>query len=261
MTMSDELLPVREEWAARAHIRRSQYDEMYARSLGDPDGFWREQAHQIDWIKRFTRVKDTSFDPENLHIRWFADGTLNVSANCIDRHLPDRAEQIAILWEGDDPKDSRAITYRELHEQVCRFANVLKARGVGRGDRVTIYLPMIPEAAFAMLACARIGAVHSVVFAGFSPDSLAGRIKDCGSTVVITADEGLRGGRKFPLKTNTDLALSSCPDVDTVLVIRRTGHNVLMHANRDYHYDEEAARVSPHCAPEEMGAEEPLFIL
>jgi acetyl-CoA synthetase len=259
--MSEEVFPVADEWLRRAHVKRSQYDEMHARSLRDPEGFWREQAHQLDWIKRFTRVKDVSFDPDDLHIRWFADGNLNVSANCIDRHLPDRAEQIAILWEGDDPKDSRTITYRELHEQVCRFANVLKERGVGRGDRVTIYLPMIPEAAFAMLACARIGAVHSVVFAGFSPDSLAGRIEDCGSTVVITADEGLRGGRTIPLKNNTDIALTACPNVETVLVIRRTGCKVLMHAGRDLHYEDEAARVSPHCTPEEMGAEDPLFIL
>jgi acetyl-CoA synthetase len=259
--MPDNIFPVPEEWKMRAHVRRAQYDEMYARSLRDPEGFWREQAQQIDWIKCFTKVKDVSFDPENLRINWFADGKLNVSANCIDRHLPDRAEQIAILWEGDDPKDSRAITYGELHEQVCRFANVLKERGVGRGDRVTIYLPMIPEAAFAMLACARIGAVHSVVFAGFSPDSLAGRIKDCGSTVVITADEGLRGGRTFPLKNNTDIALTSCPGVETVLVVRRTGCKVMMRAGRDFHYEIEAARVSPHCLLAEMGAEDPLFIL
>jgi acetyl-CoA synthetase len=259
--MADEIFPVPAEWRRRAHITPSRYDEMYTQSLRDPDGFWREQAQQIDWLKPFAQVKDVSFDPADLHIRWFADGTLNVSANCIDRHLPARADQTAILWEGDDPKESRAITYRELHEQVCRFANVLKSRGVRRGDRVTIYLPMIPEAAYAMLACARIGAVHSVVFAGFSPESLAGRIRDCGSRVVITADEGLRGGRTFALKVNTDAALESCPDVDTVLVVRRTGRDVPMHAGRDYHYEEEAADASADCAPEEMGAEDPLFIL
>ncbi|HEY3637787.1 MAG TPA: acetate--CoA ligase [Rhizomicrobium sp.] len=259
--MDEQIFPVPAEWQRRALVTRAQYDEMYAHALRDPEGFWREQAQQIDWMKRFTQVKDVSFAPEDLRIRWFADGTLNVSANCIDRHLPDRADRIAILWEGDDPKDSRAITYRELHEQVCRFANVLKARGVGRGDRVTIYLPMIPEAAYAMLACARIGAVHSVVFAGFSPESLANRIRDCGSRIVITADEGLRGGRTFPLKSNTDIALTSCPDVDTVIVVRRTGTKVTMHAGRDFHYEDMAAAVSPHCAPEEMGAEDPLFIL
>ncbi|HEX4078854.1 MAG TPA: acetate--CoA ligase [Rhizomicrobium sp.] len=259
--MDDQLFPVPEEWARRAHVDPAQYREMYERSLRSPEGFWREQAHRLDWIKRFTRVRDVSFDPENLHIRWFDDGTLNVSANCIDRHLQDRARQTAILWEGDDPRDSRAITWHELHEQVCRFANVLKAHGVKRGDRVTLYLPMIPEAAFAMLACARIGAVHSVVFAGFSPDSLAGRILDCGSTIVVTADEGLRGGKKIPLKTNTDLALCSCPDVKTVLVVRRTGQKVPIHDGRDYYYEDEAAKVSAHCAPEEMGAEDPLFVL
>jgi acetyl-CoA synthetase len=259
--MDDQLFPVPDQWARRAHVDPTQYRDMYERSLRDPDAFWREQAHLLDWIRRFTRVRDVSFDPENLHIRWFEDGTLNVSANCIDRHLPDRARQTAILWEGDDPGDSRAINYHELHEQVCRFANVLKAHGVKRGDRVTLYLPMVPEAAFAMLACARIGAVHSVVFAGFSPDSLAGRILDCGSSVVITADEGLRGGKKIPLKTNTDLALCSCPDVKTVLVVRHTGRKVLIHEGRDYYYDEEAAKVSSNCTPEEMGAEDPLFIL
>src|SRR5437016_4512520 len=230
--MSDEIFPVPEEWRSRAHVTKARYEKMYARSLGDPEGFWREEASRIDWIKPFTKVKDVSYDAKDLHIRWFEDGTLNVCANCIDRHLPQRAEQTAILWEGDDPKDSRAITYREAHEEVCRFANVLKAHGVARGDRVTIYLPMIPAAAFAMLACARIGAVHSVVFAGFSPDSLAGRIQDCGSTVVITADEGLRGGRTVPLKQNTDVALTSCPEVKTVLVVRRTGQKILIHAGR-----------------------------
>jgi acetyl-CoA synthetase len=259
--MSDEVFRVTDEWKQRAHVTKARYEEMYARSIRDPEGFWREQAGRIAWIKPFTKVKDVSYDAKDLHIRWFEDGTLNVSANCIDRHLPKRADQIAIVWEGDDPKDSRAITYRELHAEVCRFANVLKAHGVTRGDRVTLYLPMIPEAAFAMLACARIGAVHSVVFAGFSPDSLAGRIEDCGSTVVITADEGLRGGKTVPLKHNTDLALTACPDVKTVFVVRRTGKKVLMHKGRDFFYDEEAEKVSADCPPAEMGAEDPLFIL
>jgi acetyl-CoA synthetase len=259
--MSDEIFAVPEAWKTLAHIGRAEYEAMYALSLRDPEGYWREEAKCIDWIKPFTRVKDTSFDARDLRIRWFEDGTLNVCANCIDRHLPARANQTAIIWEGDDPKDTRTLTYRELHEQVCRFANVLKAHGAKRGDRVTIYLPMIPEAAIAMLACARIGAVHSVVFAGFSPESLANRIQDCGSTLVITADEGLRGGRTVPLKTNTDLALTGCPDVKTVIVIRRTGAKMLIHHGRDVHYEEEAAKVSADCPPEEMGAEDPLFIL
>jgi len=259
--MSDEIFRVTDEWKGRAHVTKTQYEEMYARSLRDPESFWRDEAKRIDWIKPFTKVKDVSYDANDLHIRWFEDGTLNVSANCIDRHLPARANQTAILWEGDDPKESRAISYRELYAEVCRFANVLKAHGVVRGDRVTLYLPMIPEAAFAMLACARIGAVHSVVFAGFSPDSLAGRIQDCGSTVVITADEGLRGGKTVPLKHNTDLALTACPDVKTVLVVRRTSKKVLMRQGRDFFYDEEAAKVSADCLPAEMGAEDPLFIL
>ncbi|MEJ1970691.1 MAG: acetate--CoA ligase [Rhizomicrobium sp.] len=259
--MSDTLIPVPREWKERALIDAAAYDAMYARSLADPDAFWAEQARRIDWIKPFTKVKDVSWDPDNLYIKWYEDGALNVSANCIDRHLPARAKQTAIIWEGDDPRDSRHITYEELHREVCRFANVLKAHGVGKGDRVTIYLPMIPEAAYAMLACARIGAVHSVVFAGFSPDSLAGRILDCQSTVVLTADEGLRGGKTIPLKMNTDLALTKCPDVKTVIVVRRTGCCELVHKNRDFFYHEEAAKVSDHCPPVEMNAEDPLFIL
>ncbi len=259
--MSDSLIDVPPEWRQRAWIDATRYDEMYARSLQDPEGFWRGEARRIDWIKPFTRVKNVSWDPDNLFIKWFEDGTLNVSANCIDRHLARRANQTAILWEGDDPRESRAITYRELHEQVCRMANVLKTRGVKRGDRVTIYLPMIPEAAYAMLACARIGAVHSVVFAGFSPDSLAGRILDCASTIVITADEGLRGGKPIPLKHNTDLALTRCADVKTVIVVRRTGAKVLMHHGRDVWYHEEATKASADCPPVEMSAEDPLFIL
>ncbi len=203
-----------------------------------------------------------SWDPDKLHIKWFEDGALNVAANCIDRHLPKRAKQTAIIWEPDDPSEpARHITYEELHAQVCRFANVLKAQGVKKGDRVTIYLPMIPEAAYAMLACARIGAVHSVIFAGFSPDSIAGRIQDCASTIVLTADEGLRGGKPIPLKKNVDEALEKCPDVKTVVVVKRTGATVGMKAGRDVWYHDAAAKVSADCPAEPMGAEDPLFIL
>jgi len=259
--MTDALIPVPKEWKERAYIDRAKYETMYERSVSDPVAFWAEQAKRIDWIKPFTKVKDVSWDPDNLHIKWFEDGTLNVSANCVDRHLPARAKQTAIIWEGDDPKDSRHITYEELHREVGRFANVLKANGVKKGDRVTIYMPMIPETAYAMLACARIGAVHSVVFAGFSPDSLAGRILDCASTVVLTADEGLRGGKPIPLKKNTDEALTKCPGVTAVVVVKRTGGAIDMKAGRDVWYHETAAKVSADCPPVEMGAEDPLFIL
>ena len=231
------------------------------RAAADPDAFFAEAARRLDWIKPFTEVSDVSFDADDLHIRWFGDGVLNASANCIDRHLESRGDRTAILWEGDDPGDSRAISYRELHEEVCRFANVLKAHGVKKGDRVTIYLPMIPEAAYAMLACARIGAVHSVVFGGFSPDSIANRITDCGSTVVITADEGVRGGKTFALKASVDKALEQAEGVRTVLVVRRTGKGVAMAEGRDFAYEAEAAKVSADCPPEPMSAEDPLFIL
>jgi len=259
--MSNEVFPVSPEWAARAIIDEARYKALYEASLRDPDTFWREEASRIDWIKPFTKVKDVSYDPKNLYIKWFEDGALNVSVNCVDRHLKDRPDQVAIIWEGDDPKNDKKITYKELHAEVCRFANVLKARGVKKGDRVTIYLPMIPEAAFAMLACARIGAVHSIVFAGFSPDSLAGRIVDCDSTVVITSDEGLRGGRKVPLKVNTDEALKKCPGVTSVITVRHTGGAIDMQAGRDVWYHEEAAKVPADCVPEVMNAEDPLFIL
>ncbi|HEX7775561.1 MAG TPA: acetate--CoA ligase [Parvibaculum sp.] len=258
---ANEIFPVSKDWAARAFIDEARYKALYEASLRDPDTFWREEASRLDWLKPFTKVKNVSYDPKNLSIKWFEDGALNVSANCIDRHLKDRADQVAIIWEGDDPKDSKTVTYKELHAEVCRFANVLKAQGVKKGDRVTIYMPMIPEAAYSMLACTRIGAIHSVVFGGFSPDSLAGRILDCDSKFVVTADEGLRGGRKVPLKVNTDEALKKCPGVASVIVVRRTGDPVDMKAGRDCWYHEEAAKVPADCPAETMNAEDPLFIL
>jgi acetyl-CoA synthetase len=245
----------------RTHTTAAQYEELYARSLSDPDGFWHEQAQRIDWIKPFTKVKNTSFQYPDVSIKWFEDGELNISANCIDRHLATRGDQIAIIWEGDTPGTQEAITYRKLHERVCRCANVLKSLGVRKGDRVTIYLPMIPQAAYAMLACARIGAIHSVVFAGFSPDSLAGRINDCDSRVVITADEGRRGGKIVPLKKNVDEALQDAPGVEKVLVVKNTGNEVAMKGSRDVWWYEAAAGVEPFCDPEPMKAEDPLFIL
>ena len=259
--MNGHIIPVSEDWGRRSHVTAVSYGTRYGESVRDPDGFWGKEAGRLDWMKPFSQVSDVSWDMEDLHIRWFADGALNVSANCIDRHLGRRGNQTAIIWEGDDPKDSKRISYRQLHDEVCRFANVLKARGVQKGDRVTIYLPMIPEAAYAMLACARIGAVHSVVFGGFSPDSLAGRITDCDSRLVITADEGLRAGRPVPLKANTDEALKKAPGVTDVIVVKRTGGKVKMKDGRDRWYHEEAAKVSSDCPAEAMGAEDPLFIL
>ena len=255
------LFPVSGDWAARAWVDSGKYEKLYAESVADPEGFWREQGRRVDWMRPYTKVKNTTFGPPDVSIRWYEDGTLNVAANCVDRHLAKRANQTAIIWEGDDPSESRHITYAELHREVCRFANVLKDRGVKKGDRVTIYLPMIPEAAYAMLACARIGAIHSVVFGGFSPDSLANRIEDCDSRVIVTADEGLRGGRPVPLKANTDAALAQCPGVESVVVVRRTGNAVAMTAGRDHWYHELAAAVPADCPPEEIGAEDPLFIL
>src|SRR3569833_1291917 len=239
--MMSDLFPVPEEWKKRALMTEAQYDAAYAEAKRDPDGFWGKEAARLTWARPFTKVKNVSWDPDNLHIKWFEDGALNVAANCIDRHLEKRGNKTAIIWEGDDPKDSKHITYRQLHEEVCRFANVLKRRGVKKGDRVTIYMPMIPEAASAMLACARLGAVHSVVFGGFAPDSLAGRILDCKSTVVITADEGLRGGRIVPLKANVDEALEQCPEVTTVIVVARTGNNATLKAGRAHDYAAEKA--------------------
>jgi acetyl-CoA synthetase len=257
----DSLFDVPAEWAARAHVNAEGYAEAWAQVESDPDAYWRKLAERIDWIKPFTQVKDVSYSRDDFRIRWYADGVLNVSANCLDRHLPHRANDVAFIWEGDDPSQSRKVTYAEAHAEVCRMANVLKSLGVAKGDRVTIYLPMIPEAAFAMLACARIGAVHSVVFGGFSPDSIAGRIQDCDSRFVITADEGLRGGRIVPLKNNVDEALEACPDVGKVLVVRRTGAAVNMKAGRDLYYDEVRDGVPADYPPEPMNAEDPLFIL
>ncbi|MFO1247763.1 MAG: acetate--CoA ligase [Alphaproteobacteria bacterium] len=259
--MSDTVFPVPEEWKKRALMTKAQYEAAYAASVADPDAFWAAEAARLDWTKPFTKVMNVSYDPDNLSIKWFEDGALNVSANCIDRHLAKRGDQTAIIWEGDDPADSKHITYRQLHAEVCKFANVLKAQGVQKGDRVTIYMPMIPEAAYAMLACTRIGAVHSVVFGGFSPDSLAGRITDCDSRVIVTADEGLRGGKSVPLKRNVDLALTKASGVTSVIVVKRTGGAALMHAGRDVWYHEEAAKVPADCAAEAMNAEDPLFIL
>ncbi len=254
------VFPVKREAAAGAHVTAERYQTMYEQAARDPDGFWREQAQRISWIKEPTRIKDTSFTGD-VTIRWYEDGQLNAAATCLDRHLADKGDQVAIIWEGDDPGQERRVTYRALHEEVCRLGNALKSLGVKKGDRVTIYLPMVVEAAVAMLACARIGAVHTVVFGGFSPDSLANRIQDCDSTVLITADEGRRGGRKVPLKTNADEAVKQCPSIQHVVVVPVTGGSVPMQAGRDHGYRDLLEKASPDCPPEPMGAEDPLFIL
>ena len=259
--MSDKVYDVPAEWAKRAWVDQAKYQEMYTRSLNDPDGFWGEQGKRIDWFKPYTKVKDTSFDMHNVSIKWFEDGVTNVAYNCIDRHLPKRANQTAIIWEGDNPNESRHITYAELADEVNRFANVLHFHGVKKGDRVTIYMPMIPETAYAMLACARLGAIHSVVFGGFSSDALAGRIDDAKSEIVITADEGLRGGRKVPLKANTDVAVQKAGGVRHVLVVKRTGGEIDWTPGRDVWLHEAAERVSTKCPAEPVNAEDPLFIL
>jgi len=259
--MTDDLIfPVPDSAASDTLCNDAQYQELYASSVADPDTFWRDHGARIDWMKPFTKVKNTSFDGD-VSIRWFEDGTLNASVNCIDRHLPEKAQDTALIWEGDDPSVSETITYQNLYDNVCRLAGGLRARGVKKGDRVTIYMPMVPEAVYAMLACARIGAVHSVVFGGFSPDALAGRILDCRSTHVITADEGLRGAKPIPLKANVDAALERCPDVNTVVVLKRTGGNTQWHAERDVWYHDLVADQPADCVPEEMNAEDPLFIL
>ncbi len=259
--LDDLIFEVPAKAAAEAHVDAAKYEAMYAQSLADPDAFWGEHGKRLDWMTPYTKVKNTHYSDTDVSIKWYEDATLNACVNCVDRHLETRGEQVAIIWEGDEPTEDAKITYAQLHEEVCRFANVLKARDVQKGDRVTIYMPMIPEATYAMLACARLGAVHSVVFGGFSPEALAGRILDCESTCVITADEGVRGGKKIPLKANTDAALEQCPEVSTVVVVARTQAHVAMQEPRDIWYHEAKAEVSPDCPPEEMNAEDPLFIL
>ena len=262
LTTAPLVYPVPPLWSAEAKVDAAAYAAGYRRSIDDADAYWLEQARRLDWLREPTRADESSFAERNFGISWFSDGMLNVSANCLDRHLETRGNQVAIIWEPDDPEEpARRFTYRQLHAEVCRFANVLKAAGVGRGDRVTLYLPMIPEAAFAMLACARIGAIHSVVFGGFSPEALAGRITDCDSRIVITADEGRRGGRTVPLKRNVDAAAVLAPGLERVIVVRATGGDVAMDAGRDAYYDELAATISVDCPAEAMAAEDPLFLL
>ena len=259
--MNESIFKVTEENQKNALVDKATYEKMYNESVSNPEAFWNEHGKRIDWIKPYSKVKNTSFDHNSINIKWFEDGTLNVCANCVDRHLATKADKPAIIWEGDDPKDHKIITYAELHQNVCKFANVLKANGAKKGDRITIYMPMIPAAAYAMLACARIGAVHSIVFGGFSPESLVGRIQDCNSNIIITADEGIRGGRSIPLKENVNAALKKASGVDKVIVIERTGNKVQMTEGRDVWYHEEVKNVSDECEPEEMNAEDPLFIL
>ncbi len=260
--MSGKIYPVAPGWMKRAHIDNANYLELYAWSIADPDSFWAEQARRIDWIRPFTKVKNTSFGPDSVSIKWFEDGTINAAQNCIDRHLPRLANRTAIIWEGDDPKNSKHITYQDLHDEVCRLANVLKAHGVKKGDTVTIYLPMIPEAVYAMLACARIGAIHSVVFGGFSAESLAGRIEDCRSKLLITADEGWRGGRKTELKAHADMAAAKTGGIiKTILVLKLSGGAVAWADGRDVWYHEATAQAAAECPCTEMNGEDPLFIL
>jgi acetyl-CoA synthetase len=253
--------PVPAEWAARAYVDAAGYAEKYHRSITEPEIFWREESARLDWIRPWTQLSQCSYEEADFGIEWFSDGTLNASANCLDRHLAGRGDTVAIIWEGDDPAQQRKLTYRELHDEVCRFANALKGLGARRGERITIYLPMIPEAAIAMLACSRIGAIHSVVFGGFSPEALAGRIQDCDSRIVVTADAGMRGGKIVPLKANVDEALKHCTSVEAVLVVQHVGNAVGMAGGRDHWWHEEREISSSYCNPEEMGAEDPLFIL
>ncbi|MDU1142965.1 acetate--CoA ligase [Aeromonas rivipollensis] len=257
-----KVYPVKAHIGSDALLDKEGYEAMYRASVQNPDAFWGEQGKILDWMTPYTRVKNTSYDPGHVSIKWFEDGLLNVSANCLDRHLAERGDKVAIIWEGDNPAEDRKLTYRELHGEVCKFANVLKAQGVKRGDMVCLYMPMVPEAAIAMLACTRIGAVHSIVFGGFSPEALSGRIIDSGSSIVITADEGLRGGRPIPLKKNVDEALTH-PDtrVNKVIVLKRTGGKVAWHDHRDIWWHDAVAAASPDCPPEAMGAEDPLFVL
>ncbi len=257
-----QVYPVPADFAAQANINKKQYQEMYQRSVDDPEGFWAEQAEKyVTWFKPWDQVSDWSFEQADLHIEWFKNAKLNVAYNCLDQHLETRGEQTAIIWEGDNPEEDKHISYKELHEEVCRFSNVLKSRGVKKGDRVSLYMPMIPEAAVAMLACTRIGAVHSVVFGGFSPEALRSRILDSDCQVVITADQSMRGGKKVPLKTNADVALEGCPHVHTCVVVKRGGDPVEWHDGRDIWYAEAVAAASTDCPAEEMDAEDPLFIL
>jgi acetyl-CoA synthetase len=259
--MSEKVYAVSADWSKRAWVDDAHYKSMYQQSVKDPNAFWAEHGKRIDWSKPFTKVKNVSYAPGNVSIKWFEDGETNVAVNCVDRHLAKRGNQTAIIWEGDDPNESKHITYNELSAEVNKFANVLKAHGVKKGDRVTIYLPMIPEAAYAMLACARVGAIHSIVFGGFSPDSLASRIEDADSAVIITADEGLRGGRKVPLKVNADEAAAKCACLKTMIVVQRTGGQVHMQPGRDVWYHEEMAKASTDCPAQPMNAEDPLFLL
>ncbi|MGJ8527592.1 acetate--CoA ligase [Maritalea sp.] len=259
--MSDNIYHPPKNIVSHAKIDAEKYKKMYEQSVNDPDGFWGEAAKRLDWMKTPTKIKNTSFEHPDVSIKWYEDGELNVSVNCIDRHLPDRADQVALIWEGDEPGTDMHITYRQLHRRVCRFANVLKDLGVTKGDRVTIYLPMIPEAAYAMLACTRIGAVHSIVFAGFSPEALAGRITDCKSSIVITADEGRRGGKTVPLKANVDEAAKHALGLEKILVVENTGNEIAMKGGRDVWWHEAATGVDDFCKPERMNAEDPLFIL
>ncbi|MEM8651950.1 MAG: acetate--CoA ligase [Pseudomonadota bacterium] len=265
--MSDDVktYPVITAATPNAHIDKAKYEAMYAQSVNDPDAFWGEHGKRIDWIKPYTKVKNTNYTYPDVFIKWYEDGTLNVAANCIDRHLETRGDQTAIIWEGDEPTDDKHITYNELHEHVCRLSNAMKDAGVKKGDRVTLYMPMVPEAAYAMLACARIGAVHSIVFGGFSPDALAGRIVDCQSEFIITADEGIRGGKLIPLKANTDAAIEIASkegqEVKKVIVVNRTGNSINWEDGRDIWYHDACAAASTDCPPEEMNAEDPLFIL
>ena len=259
--MSESIYQPPKEIVSHALIDADKYQEMYARSVNDPEGFWGDAAKRLDWMKEPTKIKNTSFDHSDVSIKWFEDGELNVSVNCIDRHLPERGDQVALIWEGDEPGNDEHITYAQLHRRVSRFGNVLRNMGVKKGDRVTIYLPMIPEAAYAMLACARIGAVHSIVFAGFSPEALAGRVTDCKSTVVITADEGRRGGKTVPLKANVDEAAKHALGIEKILVVENTGNDVAMKGGRDIWWHEAATGVDEFCKPERMNAEDPLFIL
>ena len=245
----------------KSHVNRETYEKMYEESINDPSLFWQKHGKRIDWIKPYSKVNDVSYNKKNLHIKWFGDGTLNASFNCLDRHVKSKGDNIAIIWEGDDPSDSKKITYNELYKDVCKFANVLKKAGAKKGDRITIYMPMIPEATIAMLACTRIGAIHSVVFGGFSPDALAGRIEDCNSSIIITADEGIRGGKKIPLKSNTDEAISKATMCKTTIVVKRTGGDINWIDDQDIWYHEEMALASPDCLPTEMNAEDPMFIL